>query len=275
MSIKAANDSFKSILTITLKRWSSTAANSPLQSSRSRRKQSNVEVGKVDLVGPPDPISNIRPMFYAPVPSYSTTSASSSQSPGITTSRYAKATPHPYSLSEFSQLSRSNKGLSSSKFGSRVVQNYRNYVDTISSEVEEAEMKLRLSKLTNDTITQRFWRDNNIRFTRDLGHWKEESHRRVAALPEGVTGEDMGREDMHRSSNGDANAGQSSKSTEAAAEMSKDESAFYANWLQANGRRNRAYNVLVWKQAWQQVRLGARVTYLRNKLKALQSVQRG
>jgi hypothetical protein len=128
--------------------------------------------------------------------------------------------------------------------------------------VEEAEMKLRVSKIGVDNITQRFWKDNNIRFSRDLESWREESHRRVAALPEGV-------DTVSQS----GSAALVKKSNEAAEELTKDESAFYANWLRANGRRNRAYNVLVWRQTWEQIRLGVRVALLRNWLGLLISLR--
>lgn len=136
-------------------------------------------------------------------------------------------------------------------------------MDRVSSRVEEAEMKLRVSKLGVDNITQRFWRDNNIRFTRDLESWREHSHRRFAALPASVANE------AAPGSDSDSRAALTKTSKEAADELANDESAFYANWLRANGRRNRAYNVLVWKQTWEQVRLGARVALLRNWLATL------
>jgi hypothetical protein len=237
---------------------------SPRQRTRSRdsqRNTSDVNLGKVDLVGPPDPLSNIRPMFYAPI-------ASSSSSSSI---RATQPLPHPYSLDEFSQTKRgggrSGKGASSSRMGLGFFKGYRDYVDRVSQRVEEEEMKLRVSKMSTDTITQRFWKDNNLRFNRDLDNWREESHRRVAALPDGVMNEENA-----VAATGSTATSTSTRSLEAAEEMSKDESAFYANWLQANGKRNRSYNVLVWKQAWEQVRLGARVAYLRNWFTMLQSM---
>ena len=124
-------------------------------------------------------------------------------------------------------------------------------------------MKLRVGKMSTDTITHRFWRDNNLRFTRDLQSWREDSQRRIAALPDGVMSEAAL----------DSATQQSVVQTAVEEEMSRDESAFYANWLRANGRRNRSYNVLVWKQAWEQVSLGARVALLRAWLRTLQRMQ--
>lgn len=236
----------------------------PRPRSRSRDGRSTIKLDQVDLVGPPDPVSNIRPMFYAPVPSSSTTTTTSFASNSLLSS---PSLPHPYSLSEFSQVTtRGGKG-SSRGAGLGIFKSYRDHLDRVSNKVEEAEMKLRVSKLGTDNITQRFWKDNNSRFTRDLESWREQSQRRISALPDGVLG--VGNEAIANISTITTTTSVANKSIEAANELSRDESAFYANWLQANGRRNRAYNVLVWRQAWDQVRLDAKVVLLRNWLKAL------
>lgn len=225
---------------------------------RSSRRRDDIDVSKVDLVGPPDPISNIRPMFYAPIAS------SSSPTNLKRNSSSAKSTnnlPHPYSLSEFSQSSTSTSRSGLTK-GLGKLKSFRDLVDRVTHRVEESELRLRIGKMGTDNITQRFWRDNNLRFNRDLDSWREESQRRISALPEGVT-----------SSSDSATRVVVNHADDSAKEMSKDESIFYANWLRANAKRNRSYNVLVWKQAWEQVRLGARVSILRQWLRLLQRLQ--
>jgi nicotinamidase-related amidase len=120
-------------------------------------------------------------------------------------------------------------------------------------------MKFRLSKLSTDVTTQRFWRDNNARFTRDLHSWQQQHE-----------GQEVASEDPPFSADNKALA-KRDHDRELIAGLSS-ESDFYATWLRANAKRNRAYNILVWRQAFDQVRQGARVSVLQAWLSLLRRI---
>lgn len=122
-------------------------------------------------------------------------------------------------------------------------------------------MKLRLSKLTTDSTTQRFWRDNNLRFTRDLAAWQKSTGGQEAT--DGAL--------QSAPKTDDKSKALSAVPSELAGLSS--ESDFYSTWLRANATRNKAYNVLVWKQAFDQVRLAARVSLWRSWLKVLRKLE--
>lgn len=211
---------------------------------RNRSEEKNkIDPNTVDLVGPPDSISNIRPMIYAPTQTFNRSKID------FTISSTDRASnPHPYSLHEFHQTAKNDlSNVRRKPKGLGVFQMYRQYVDHVCDRVEELDLKFRLNKLTIDSTTQRFWRDNNSRFNRDMKAWIDanlqegSSHHLIKSNNRGNSSEKL------PTMEGDLNS------------MSSCESDFYATWLKANAKRNKAYNVLVWKQAFNQIRLGAQV----------------
>lgn len=217
---------------------------SATQRRRSSKQIRDIDIDSVDLVGPPDAISNIRPVVYAQVEPR----AGSSQ--GKKAATKSAPQPHPYSTNEFSQQSHTGEFSSFRRraHGLGVFKSYRDLVDRVSDRVEEGELQLRLAKLSTDSTTQRFWRDNNQRFSRDLESWRLSNHASSA--------EAMDKSVMPVGAN-----------------EPSSESDFYATWLRANSKRNKAYNVLVWKQAWNQVHLGVRVAMYRTWLRILRHLE--
>ncbi|PWN90723.1 hypothetical protein FA10DRAFT_122167 [Acaromyces ingoldii] len=185
--------------------------------------------GPTDLVGPPDPISNIRPVLYARLV------ARSSRPGGPPASNANASNPHPYSTSEFDSPS-VGKGI------------WGRWAQQVGERLQEAELQLRLARMSGDGLTQRFWRDNNLRFGKDLDEARTRGGEGARALPvpTSSTGEEQALELADAKKKG----------------LESVDSSFYAQWLDANGPRHRAYNVLVWKQAALEVKLGARVAWL-------------
>lgn len=235
-----------------------------------------VDPYNVDIVGPPDPISNIRPVIYAQSEISDSKRRREGPAPGqagASASAFGpqQQQPHPYSAHEFSQPSSSTEG-SRRLRGLGIFRYYRDHVDSVTDRFEEASMRLRLAKLGTDATTQRFWRDNNIRFSRDLESW-----RRRKGLIEGAETESANRPVQNRQAQAQDTSQSAVTSDTASLPLSplepSSESDFYATWLQANSRRNRAYNILVWKQAWEQVRLSARVSALRTWLRVARRLE--
>jgi len=96
-----------------------------------------------DLVGQPDPISNLRPIKYGSA----FESDPSSSSPNSNSS-----STHPYSLAEFTSPSSSN-GLGSSSKNS-APKPYSNYFLRLAGELEEAELIHRLRRSKADSFNQ-------------------------------------------------------------------------------------------------------------------------
>ncbi|PWN31485.1 uncharacterized protein FA14DRAFT_94586 [Meira miltonrushii] len=237
---------------------SSSASSTPKRSSKNRSDILDPET--VDLVGPPDSISNIRPMVYAPSKSFD---RRRNKSPS--TSANVTQQPHPYSPNEFHQTASSTFSTSQQKpKGLGMFRLYREYVDHVCDRVEEVDMKLRLSKLTTDSTTQRFWRDNNTRFSRDMQAWAQNNNndQDVRNLSNSI-----------KESSGNNALVKAPKIEENLITAPSSESDFYATWLKANAKRNKAYNVLVWKQAFDQVRLGAQVSIWTYWLKVLRKLE--
>ncbi|WFD31218.1 hypothetical protein MSPP1_002252 [Malassezia sp. CBS 17886] len=99
-------------------------------------------------VGPPDPVSQLRPVVYA----------SSAGAPAA-----ALSATHPYSLAEFAlpptgvarRLAR--QGITANTYlGAHLLR--------VHAHLESAQLQSRLQSLWLDLFNQRFWTDNNIRF---------------------------------------------------------------------------------------------------------------
>ncbi|KAK0564309.1 hypothetical protein OC861_004358 [Tilletia horrida] len=182
----------------------SAAADSPLPS----------DILPTLLVGPPDPISNLRPIRYLNN-SNSSSGAAASGSKAVSTNH------HPYSTSEFTSSSsallsseerrrsgRRTAGGASSDLHIPPSEYYR----ALLAQLESASLAHRLRTTRAWSYDHRFWADNNARFTRDL---------------------------TNSNSNSQATPGDAPPAAEGGNEHAAE---FYQSWLSANADRHRAYN---------------------------------
>lgn len=112
-------------------------------------------------VGPPDPVSHLRPVVYA-------SSEEREQAGGARTA-------HPYSLAEFSQpLGRvvGARGGVGAHHG-RMLQR-----------LEAARLDARLQSIWLDQFNQRFWTDNNARFERALAEYEAQDAQGAVEPPQ-------------------------------------------------------------------------------------------
>lgn len=186
-----------------------------------------------DMVGPPDPLSNLRPVRYGSA--FETGSASTSSSPPGTEPNSA---PHPYSLSEF----RTNTRDGAKGTGKGYSAYYRSLLDRL----EAAELAHRLRRTRADAFNERFWRDNNARFRTDLDSYRSA---RALALGDGGTEGSSSVKDVR----GD-------KVTSPDAD---GDAPFYSAWLRANSARHRAYNAALWSRTFADLMPAARYEVLR------------
>lgn len=93
-----------------------------------------------DLVGPPCPLSNLRPVYYAPL--FPTLAEGAARS---TSSR-----PHPYSLSEFPTLDHPKK----------------RKLAALQKELNAQDLEWRLARTRHDAFNQDFWTRMNADFLR-------------------------------------------------------------------------------------------------------------
>ncbi|KAL9932276.1 hypothetical protein V8E36_008755 [Tilletia maclaganii] len=214
----------------------SSTINSSSSSSKQPRPQLNADVLPTLLVGPPDPISNLRPVRYvSPLDPASSSSAlstgkrrSSAHSASSTGARAgtgqgaaAAATfqAHPYSLSEFTPSALPSVGPPTdstnrpiSRPSSETVE-FSPYYKHLLQTLESASLSHRLRSARAQAFDQRFWADNNLRFARD-------QERALSSIPGSQEQEPQGQE------------------AAAAAAAAR----FYSDWLSANSTRHRAYN---------------------------------
>lgn len=133
-----------------------------------------------DLIGPPCPLSNLRPVYYAPLfpslhnPStWSTSFASSTPAADASTAR--PANPHPYSLSEFpsSSLSRSPKQ-------QRLFQ--------LKQKLHSQDLEYRLARYRFDNFNQDFWVRMNTQFLESRDRYVASNPTTTSTNPDGVAG---------------------------------------------------------------------------------------
>ncbi|GAA6050122.1 hypothetical protein JCM3770_001383 [Rhodotorula araucariae] len=94
-----------------------------------------------DLIGPPCPLSNLRPVYYAPL------------FPALHAAPTATPTPHPYSLSEFPT---SSSGLSAR----------RARLERLERTLAASDLAWRLTRYRLDAFNQAFWARQNTAFLR-------------------------------------------------------------------------------------------------------------
>ncbi|WFD43727.1 hypothetical protein MPSI1_002391 [Malassezia psittaci] len=97
-------------------------------------------------IGPPDPLSNLRPVVFG---------VSENGGENSSEKHIPPRTSHPYSLTEFSlPATRNSQGV------------LAQYVYRCFDRLEAAQLQTRLQTMWLDQFNQRFWIDNNTRFQR-------------------------------------------------------------------------------------------------------------
>ncbi|GAA5877389.1 hypothetical protein JCM16303_003313 [Sporobolomyces ruberrimus] len=129
----------------------------PRRRVRSPNVPSNIPPAR-DLIGPPCPLSNLRPVYYSPLfpslhnPStWSTSFEEASSSTGTNPSSSPPSNPHPYSLSEFpsSSLSLSPK---------------QQKLSRLKQKLHSEDLEYRLARYRFDNFNQDFWVRMNTLF---------------------------------------------------------------------------------------------------------------
>ncbi|SNX83822.1 uncharacterized protein MEPE_02530 [Melanopsichium pennsylvanicum] len=247
---------------------SSSSASQPSssRSSSSRRSARFTARPGADMVGPPDPISNLRPVRYG---SAFEESSSSSPSSAESSSAAALSMSHPYSLHEFTTSGDSTfGGWSGSAHNRRSSESPSLYFERLLAKLEEAELAHKLRMARADNFNQRFWQDNNARFIQALSEFRSRtgSSKAVATLPSARSA-DGNKEKVASSQKHD---GQESE-----LDLDSDSLAtFYSAWLKANAARHRAYNRQLWRQTFGDLAPAARYQCLRAWAKCIGSFER-
>ncbi|ETS62187.1 hypothetical protein PaG_03756 [Moesziomyces aphidis] len=241
---------------------SASASPSPRSSRRSARFTSRPGA---DMVGPPDPISNLRPVRYGSA--FEEAASSSSASPNDASSQMGSSASlsmsHPYSLHEFTTSGDSNLGWSGNHARRRGTRSPSVYFERLLAKLEEAELAHKLRMARADNFNQRFWQDNNARFIQALSAFRSRtgSSKAVATLPHAAS-------DTRQ-------AGAAATSTESELDLDSDSLAtFYSAWLKANAARHRAYNRQLWRQTFGDLAPAARYQGLRAWAKVVGAVER-
>ncbi|KAM0756450.1 hypothetical protein T439DRAFT_30060 [Meredithblackwellia eburnea MCA 4105] len=130
-----------------------------LRSSQPRRRYKNPlqtlsKSPELDLIGPPCPLSNIRPTYYAPLfPSLPTSSSSNT------------STTHPYSLAEFP--------ISASPASARL--------QRVQQQLHAADLEWRLMRYRLDRHDAEFWSRMNTKFLKGRHDFAEKELERIAS----------------------------------------------------------------------------------------------
>ncbi|POY74439.1 hypothetical protein BMF94_2633 [Rhodotorula taiwanensis] len=227
-----------------------------------------------DLVGPPCPLSNLRPVYYAPLfPSLHSPSgwgdlatlspptgegaaivtSSSSASNGASVPRRS----HPYSLAEFPTLA-STAALSGGAKEDRALAARLLRLDRLRRTLHAEDLEWRWARYRFDAFNQAFWTKMNERFlrARDAYIARREREGELAGLAGRTTlrGErDLGNEafppraSASVSSPGGAPAANSSSRDAGAATEDVDLAPFYAEHLAETKRAYADYNKQLWR----------------------------
>lgn len=194
------------------------------------------------MVGPPDPVSNLRPIRYGSA--FEEVTSPSTSPPSAATSL-----SHPYSLQEFTSSGSSFPGSSRAGSGPSL------YFERLLARLEEAELAHKLRMARADSFNQRFWQENNARFIHALSEFRSRtgSSKAVATLrTRNTTNEQENELDLD----------------------SDSLATFYSAWLKANSARHRAYNRQLWRQTFEDLAPAARYQGLRAWAKVVGAVER-
>ncbi|EPQ30450.1 uncharacterized protein PFL1_01976 [Pseudozyma flocculosa PF-1] len=232
---------------------SSNSATSPSSSSRAARRSSRFSARPgADLVGPPDPLSNLRPVKYGSAFDEAPSSV------GASASAVTMSITHPYSLSEF------NPAASSFAAAAARPRGHSLYFERLLERLEEAELAHKLRSARADNFNQRFWQDNNARFIQALHEFRSRttSSKAVATLKSAPAP-------------APASAPINTNAQESELDIDSDTLAtFYSAWLKANATRHRAYNRQLWAQTFGDLAPAFRYQSLRTWAKLVGAVER-
>ncbi|CAO1621959.1 unnamed protein product [Jaminaea pallidilutea] len=194
----------------------SSASPRPRRSSAASRRLSARR--GADFVGPPDAVSNLRPVIYSSAFEDQETPASSplEARSEVNSNTNGSLQSHPYSTAEFGASTPSTSTMASSRRDQRPHSAY--YLGLL-DRLEAAELTHHLRLQRTDRFSQAFWSDNNARYAAALDQYKQ----------------------------GLSTSSSTSSSSSANASPAQDLLApFYTAWLRANRARHRAYNEKLW-----------------------------
>ncbi|PWN21033.1 hypothetical protein BCV69DRAFT_182297 [Microstroma glucosiphilum] len=241
-----------------------TSASSPPRRASSRRLSARPGA---NLVGPADPLSNLRPVVYGSafqtiLDSHDQTGNSSidTSSSGASSSSSA-ALSHPYSTSEFNSLPSASSASSS---WSRSLPPRSEYQTSLLRRLEAAELAHHLRRARADRFSQDFWEDNNRRYTKALeeyrrsrsgvGERSSSSSSSISATSSGSASRSLqdGTQSgsaSHPSSSSSSFSSQTQTQTPTKPPKASEDllSPFYSAWLSANAARHQAYNERLWR----------------------------
>ncbi|GAA5932603.1 uncharacterized protein JCM15063_002152 [Sporobolomyces koalae] len=194
----------------------------PRRRVRTPTVQSNLPPAR-DLIGPPCPLSNLRPVYYAPLfPSLHNPStwSTSFQAGDTSDSASPPPNPHPYSLSEFpsSSLSRAPK---------------QQKLSRLKQKLHSEDLEYRLARYRFDSFNQDFWVRINTQFLQSRDRY-------VAANP--VTSGGGGASGMGED---------------------VDLAPFYAEHLARTKRMYQQYNTKLWRMQAKLIGLAVRDVFRR------------
>ncbi|GAA5978620.1 hypothetical protein JCM10908_004426 [Rhodotorula pacifica] len=209
-----------------------------------------------DLIGPPCPLSNLRPVYYAPLfPSLHSPSGwgdlaaaveeGSADTASRRTGEAAAAPPrrkqHPYSLAEFPTLSPSS--LPSSQTSSAQAPRPER-LESLRRRLHAQDLEWRWARYRFDAFNQGFWTRMNERFLRGRDAYLARLDSDSEADPVAVrTERDLGRETFPPRTS----AAYPSSSSESASAREVDLSPFYAQHLADTKRAYADYNKQLWR----------------------------
>lgn len=211
------------------------------------------------MVGPPDPISNLRPIKYGSafeedidgLPEGSdkgqASMAESSRREAMDRQQQQTRAVHPYSLSEFSSFTPSSS--SSNKTNRRAGKPHTAYFNRLLERLEVAELEHRLRRVRSDVFHERFWTDNNSRFQGSLGEFQQElaanrstEVKDISDTQEGTPAASAKDESLERSRPSKPQPQVSLSPSSTTTPKSDSLAPFYGAWLSANSSRHQAYN---------------------------------
>lgn len=202
-----------------------------------------------DLIGPPCPLSNLRPVYYAPLfPSlHAVASPSSPSSSGPSSSRPAAA--HPYSLSEFpTAASSSSPSTASTAARANKLARLRDVQHALAT----ADLAWRLARYRLDAFNQAFWARHNAEFLRQ----------RDAFLGRQRAASDEGAGDGARGDEAYPPGPSAALSPVAGGASDVALASFYAQYLEHTRADYARYNTQLWRMQgallWPAVRAEAR-----------------
>ncbi|GAA6000848.1 uncharacterized protein JCM10292_006457 [Rhodotorula paludigena] len=190
-----------------------------------------------DLIGPPCPLSNLRPVYYAPLfPSLHSPPPAFAPSPSASST----TSPHPYSLSEFPTPRLAPTARQAS-------------LQALQLRLAQRDLAWRLHRYRLDAFNQDFWARTNARFLRARDAFLARSDAAHAAREEGRLGGEEGAFPPGASRAVGAGLGETED---------VDLAPFYAQHLEATKADYARYNAALWRMqaglVWPAIKASAR-----------------